>query len=175
MTERSRRIVTGHDENGKSIVLSNGETPTVVPLPDNGVVFHEIWSMGASPSRLEANEAEPTGGAIHIEPKHRGGNVLRFVDLQPASLSPMHRTETVDYGIVLDGEVFLILDDSEVHLKAGDVVIQRGTLHAWANRSNKLARMAFVLVDAVFSHQLKASLPAGALEKVFRGPMGPPR
>ena len=83
----------------------------------------------------------------------------------------MHRTETVDYGIVLEGEVFLLLDDSEVRVQAGDVVIQRGTDHAWENRSDKLARVAFILVDGAFSGELKASLPAGALEKVIRGPL----
>jgi len=83
----------------------------------------------------------------------------------------MHRTETVDYGIVLEGEVFLLLDDSEVRVQAGDVVIQRGTDHAWENRSDKLARVAFILVDGAFSGELKASLSAGALEKVIRGPL----
>jgi quercetin dioxygenase-like cupin family protein len=72
---------------------------------------------------------------------------------------------------VLEGEIFLLLDDSEVHLKAGDVVVQRGTDHAWENRSDRPARMVFVLVDGAFSEELKASLPAGALERVIRGPL----
>ena len=67
----------------------------------------------------------------------------------------MHRTETVDYALVLEGEIYLVLDDSEVLLKAGDVVVQRGTDHAWANRSDKVARMAFILVDGKFTPELK--------------------
>jgi quercetin dioxygenase-like cupin family protein len=175
MAKMPRRIVTGHDTNGKSIILSNGQPATVLNLAENGVAFFEMWSTGASPVPLEAAETEPTTGPIHIEPK-RHGSVIRILDFQPATQSPlMHRTETIDYGIVLEGEIFLMLDDSEVHLKAGDVVVQRGTLHAWDNRSDKVTRMAFVLIDAAFSEELKLSLPAGALEKVFRGPMGPGR
>jgi uncharacterized cupin superfamily protein len=62
----------------------------------------------------------------------------------------MHRTQTVDYGIVLMGEIFLVLDESETLLRAGDIVIQVGTNHAWSNRSNKVCRVAFVLVDGKF-------------------------
>jgi uncharacterized cupin superfamily protein len=90
---------------------------------------------------------------------------------QKAGVEPfMHRTETIDYGLVLEGEIFLLLDDSEAHLRAGDVVIQRGTLHAWENRSDRLARMAFVLVDGAFSEEVKQSLPDGALKRVIRRP-----
>ena len=62
----------------------------------------------------------------------------------------MHRTETLDYGIVLEGEIYLVLDDSETLLKPGDVVIQRGTNHAWSNRSDRVCRMAFILLDGRF-------------------------
>ena len=80
----------------------------------------------------------------------------------------MHRTETVDYGIVLEGEVHLVLGDgSATHLHRGDVVVQRGTDHAWENRTDEVARMAFVLVDGEFSEELKALLPAGALDNLF--------
>jgi uncharacterized cupin superfamily protein len=71
----------------------------------------------------------------------------------------MHRTRSIDYGIVLEGEIYMILDDSEVRLRAGDVVVQRGTDHAWENRSTQVARMAFILVDGVFSDELRAILP----------------
>jgi len=181
MSATPRRIVTGHDKNGKSIVLSDTAPPNVLRLPENGVAFYEIWSTSTSPVPLTPNEPEPTNGPVHIEPK-RHGNVIRFVDFQPGFSkkgsvvqTPMHRTETIDYGIVLEGEIYLLLDDSEVLLRPGDVVVQRGTLHAWDNRSDKLVRMAFVLMDGAFSGELKASLPVGALESVFRGPMGPPR
>jgi len=176
MTGTPRRIVTGHDKSGKSIVLSDGRPPHGMEIAERGVAFFEIWSTNASPAPVAATEAEPTDRPIELAPKP-DGTVIRILDFLPGfsqknSGAPpfMHRTETVDYGIVLEGEIFLLLDDSEAHLKAGDVVVQRGTDHAWENRSGKLARVAFVLVDGAFSGELKASLPAGALERVIRGP-----
>jgi uncharacterized cupin superfamily protein len=72
----------------------------------------------------------------------------------------MHRTETVDYGVVMEGEIVLVLDDSEVALKRGGVVIQRGTNHAWANRSDRVCRMLFVLVDGQFDPSIASQPPA---------------
>jgi mannose-6-phosphate isomerase-like protein (cupin superfamily) len=174
MADTPRRIVTGHDKTGRSIVLSDGHPPNGLQIPPNGVAFFEIWSTSASPAAIAATEPEPTIGPIQIPP-HANGTVLRIVDFQPGfckkgshTQSPMHRTETIDYGIVLEGEMFLVLDDSEVHLKPGDIVIQRGTDHAWDNRSDKPARMVFVLVDGTFSPELKGLLSASALEKVVR-------
>ncbi|MGZ5844413.1 MAG: cupin domain-containing protein, partial [Xanthobacteraceae bacterium] len=70
------------------------------------------------------------------------------IDFPPGNEPRMHRTETIDYVIVLEGEIEMDMDDSTVKLKAGDVMVQRGTNHAWANRSAKRARVAFVLIDA---------------------------
>ncbi|HEX3849280.1 MAG TPA: cupin domain-containing protein, partial [Steroidobacteraceae bacterium] len=72
----------------------------------------------------------------------------------------MHRTESIDYGVVLEGSIVLILDDSEVSLETGDVVIQRGTNHAWANRTDRTARMAFILLGARYAPALKAAIEA---------------
>ena len=172
-----RRIVTGHDKSGNSVILSDGHPPNGLKIAERGVTFFEIWNTDASPALVAAVEPEPTDRPIEIAPKPRG-TVIRILDFLPgfsklSSGTPpfVHRTETIDYGIVLEGEMYLLLDDSEVLLKAGDVVVQRGTDHAWENRSDKLARMAFVLVDGAFSGELKASLPTGALEKVIRGPL----
>ncbi len=74
----------------------------------------------------------------------------------------MHRTQTIDYGIVLEGELFLVLDDSETLIKAGDVVVQRGTNHAWDNRSNGICRMAFILLDGVYEDELVHSFDQGS-------------
>ena len=181
MAGTPRRVVTGHDKNGKSIVLSDAHPPNGLKIADRGVDFFEIWNTNSGPAPIAATEAEPTDRPIELAPKPHG-TVIRILDFLPGfaekeSGNPpfMHRTETVDYGIVLEGEIFLLLDDSELHLKAGDVVIQRGTNHAWENRSNKLARMAFVLVDGAFSAELKASWPAGTLERVIRGPLSAAR
>ena len=79
------------------------------------------------------------------------GTTLRINEMPAGASSPMHRTQTVDYGIVLDGEVVLVLDDSETVLRAGDVVVQRGTSHRWENRSGATARVAFILIDGAFA------------------------
>ena len=177
MAGTPRRIVTGHDKSGKSIILSDGNPPNGLKIAERGVNFFEIWNTDASPAPIVATEAEPTDRPIELAPKPRG-TVIRILDflpgfsMQKSGVPPfMHRTETIDYGIVLEGEIFLLLDDSEVRLSAGDVVVQRGTDHAWENRSDKVARMAFVLVDGAFSRELKESLPTGALERVIRGPL----
>ena len=179
MPVKPRRIVTGHDKSGKSVALSDGQPPNGLDLPERGVAFFEIWRTNASPAPIAASEAEPTSGPIQLEAKPRG-TVIRILDFLPgfshkdSGRAPfVHRTETVDYGIVLEGEIFLLLDDSEFQLRAGDVVVQRGTDHAWENRSDQLARVAFVLVDGAFSDELKASWPDGALQKVIRGPLQP--
>jgi mannose-6-phosphate isomerase-like protein (cupin superfamily) len=167
-----RRVVTGHDQNGKSVFLSDGPVPTVRHLAGEGVGFYEIWNTAAMPAPVAATEEEPTRLDLTVPPAP-SGTKIRINEFFPGHLddrnlqSPIHRTESVDYGIVLEGEVVLVLDDSEVVLKAGDVVIQRGTSHAWANRSDKVARMAFILVDGAFTDSLREILPAD--EHVMRG------
>jgi len=86
-------------------------------------------------------------------------------------VSPVHRTQSVDYGIVLSGEVVLVLDDSETVLQAGDVVVQRGTNHRWENRSAHTARMAFILVDGAFTAELIGTLGEDVLGELLHNPM----
>jgi quercetin dioxygenase-like cupin family protein len=152
-----RRVVTGHDPEGRSVVLTDGPTPRSHSIP--GATFHELWNTSETPAPLRAREArEPTERPL-VTPPDPGGTIVRIVDLAPGSLSPIHRTETVDYGIVLAGNVVLVLDDgSETALAAGDVVVQRGTSHAWANPGGDTARMAFVLVDGRFGEELRTLL-----------------
>ncbi|MCF1460786.1 cupin domain-containing protein [Agrobacterium vitis] len=182
------RIVTGHASDGRSILSEVGPLPKVVEIDAiPGTVFHEVWSTGESPVRID-NGADPTIGPL-ILPPPAGGTRIRFVDIPPdtedflktgaermnvafeqlgdkaASTveehSPhplMHRTESVDYGIVIEGEMTLVLDDGEVLLKQGSVVIQRGTNHAWANRSGKTCRMLFILIAGVYDPAIAASL-----------------
>ena len=181
------RVVTGHDPDGKAIIASNGPLAAVVELAAiPGMVFHEVWETGATPAPVD-NCADPTTGPMmHGAPKN--GTRIRFVDLPPdtnylaeadtrmkalfeevnnveglttKSNSPhpmMHRTESIDYGIVIEGELILILDDSEVPLKPGSVVIQRGTNHAWANRTDRPCRMLFVQIDGQYAPAVATAL-----------------
>ena len=161
MSATVRRVVTGHRPDGRSVVVSDGPVPHVRRLP--GARFDEVWATGASPEQLGLVPAEePTSDAATIGPTAPGGSALRIIEFAPAGAggrrSPMHRTRTIDYGIVLAGELVLILSDSEVLLGPGDVVIQRGTDHAWENRSSAPATMAFILLGAEFDPQLAALL-----------------
>lgn len=186
-----RRVVTGHDEAGKAIVLADGEPPLVIRSPvQPGLAFNEIWNTTAMPQSIAATYEEPTTLHAGTAPP-RNGTVIRIVDLPPEGPDGprfdkeqsrelfaavglekdaerhkpgrhplMHRTESIDYGIVLSGEIVLLLDDSEVHLKTGDVVVQRGTVHAWTNRTNAICRMAFILTDGTFEPDLALALEA---------------
>jgi mannose-6-phosphate isomerase-like protein (cupin superfamily) len=183
-----RRVVTGHDADGKAIVASDGALPVVAEIAAiAGTVFHEVWSTSGAPAPVD-NGADPTLGPLRLAPPKLGTRI-RFVDIPPDTAellaqgasrmkeafaqigdaqastvtahSPhplMHRTESVDYGIVIDGELTLVLDDSEVALGPGSVVVQRGTNHAWANRSGRPCRMLFILVDGRYDSALAAAL-----------------
>jgi mannose-6-phosphate isomerase-like protein (cupin superfamily) len=171
-----RRVVTGHTPQGVSVVLSDGPVPVSRSLPDDGVAFHEIWNTEGAPARITAVEAnEPTERTLAVPPPARGTKI-RINEFMPGHLddgglqSPVHRTASVDYGIVLEGEISLVLDDSEVTLGPGDIVVQRGTDHAWANRGTVPARVVFVLVDGEFDESLAATLPGGLAGLMHGGP-----
>ena len=187
MTGFIRRVVTGHDENGKAIVVSDGMTSNVKTNPLRpGHRSTDIWKTTAAPVVLGKNEPDPTAGPRAIHPPQQG-TIIRIAEMQPETddirnLTPeksreifraagnenastygrggrhplMHRTETLDYAVILEGELTMLLDEGEVTLKTGDVLIQRGTNHAWVNRSNKVCRILFVLIDGKFDPQLEA-------------------
>lgn len=164
MAQPVRRVVTGHDAHGKSVVLSDGPPPQHHPMhgPSVGADFTEIWSTPlAVPLLTSAERSEPNERPFTIMPA--SGHLLRIIDLYPpqdgGKRTIMHRTKTLDYVVVIEGEVILVLDDSEVTLRKGDVVVQRGTDHAWENRSEAVARLAFFHMDAEFSEELLAKLP----------------
>jgi len=163
-----RRVVTGHDENGVSVVVSDGIVPVHRVMPQDGVGFYEIWQTEVTPAPIHRVEpSEPTERTLRVPPEPNGTKI-RINEFFPGFInelgnqSPIHRTESIDYGIVLEGEIYLVLDDSEVLLKAGDVVVQRGTDHAWANRSSTVCRVAFILVGGTFEQDVLDVLPEGA-------------
>ena len=161
MTWTPRRVVTGHDEAGKSVFVSDG-APPVIRTAAEGAVFVELWSTDASPAPVAPTEPEPTECDLTVPPGP-SGTKIRINEIPPGAASPMHRTETIDYGVVLEGEIVLVLDDSETTLRAGDVVIQRGTDHRWENRSSEPTRVAFILIDGTFTDDLRALLPDAEL------------
>ena len=166
-----RRVVTGHDQQGSSVFLLDGPPPVVRTAPD-GAYFFELWNTDAVPAPIAATEPEPTERDLTVPPA-AGGTKLRVNEFPPGVVSPTHRTETVDYGIVLEGEVVLVLDHEQaVTLRAGDVVVQRGTDHRWENRSDHVARVAFILVDGAFTRELVTSIGTEAAASLLHDPIG---
>ena len=164
MATRARRVVTGHDADGKSIKLSDGIPPQDHPMQGEaiGADFIEIWNTPESvPTLTSRPEGEPTDRPFAIMPA--SGHLILIIEIYPPHLggqrTVMHRTRTLDYAVVIEGEVVLILDDGETVLGPGSVVVQRGTDHAWENRSDQVTRMAFFHIAAEFSDELLAKLP----------------
>ncbi len=161
---KPRRVVTGHDANGKSVVIFDGSPPQHHPMhgPAVGADFFEIWSTPSAVPEVTSVEArEPNEREFTIMPTT--GHLLRIIDIYPPQAggkrTVMHRTQTLDYAVVIEGEVVLVLEDSEVVLKKSDVVVQRGTNHAWENRFSTVARLAFFHIQAEFSGELLEKLP----------------
>ena len=153
MALQVRRVVTGHDANGKAVVASD-ERMNGVSAPARPYISRcEIWSTDKMPvdnSEGAAAEAQRKGFVVRHNYVGSGqGTVVRITEFAPGSAPFMHRTETLDYAILLKGECDLELDDGErVSLKPGDVVVQRGTMHAWVNTGGEPCVFAFILIDA---------------------------
>jgi mannose-6-phosphate isomerase-like protein (cupin superfamily) len=175
MANKIRRVVTGHDANGRAVCIADGVATNILQRPNRpGVTLTNLWKNDGVPTEWDG-ATETVDGPFVLHPP-KGGVVFRVVEFEPedpevlktldgkaafaemgaahaivenARHPFMHRTDSVDYAIVLRGEITMLLDDSEVHLKAGDVLIQRGTNHAWSNRGKETCLIAFVLVDAV--------------------------
>ena len=143
-----RRVVTGHDKNGVAKALLDSK-PTNAKTSPTGNVSTLVWSTDECPADIAVGEEIEDYGARIIgtaPPAH--GSRFAVIDFAPNSAGAVHRTETIDYVIVLSGEIEMQMDDSVVKMKAGDVMVQRGTNHGWTNRSDRPARVAFVLIDA---------------------------
>ena len=143
-----RRIVTGHTKAGVAKAIIEGEA-TNAKFSASGAVSVLIWSTAECPSDIGIGEdIEDNGARILGTPPPPHGSRFCVIDLPPRTRSAMHRTETIDYVIVIAGAVEMEMDDSTVAMKAGDVMVQRGTNHSWINNTDEPARVAFVLMDA---------------------------
>ena len=139
-----RRVVTSHDDKGKAIVAIDEVSRDVVSFRP-GATIANIWSTAGFPvdnNNLRDAAQEITGTT------RANGTVFRVIEYAPGVTPRNHRTDSIDYAIVLSGEIDMELDDQVVTLRAGDVLVQRGTIHNWVNRSNAPCVVAFVLIDA---------------------------
>jgi quercetin dioxygenase-like cupin family protein len=167
-----RRIVTTHDADGKAVVLFDQDAPNVRTRKETGIVSTLLWTTGSMPATY--SNADRGAATIATSPPP-GSTVLRVVEFPPeVPLDPadnakvlaemgiappsggrrapthahMHATDSVDYAIVIEGEIDMLLDEGEVHLNTGDILVQQGTNHAWVNRGDRPCKIAFVLIDA---------------------------
>jgi mannose-6-phosphate isomerase-like protein (cupin superfamily) len=184
-TQPFRRIVTGHDPDGRALVTQDAPpTRAVLVGGPGGPTFYEVWSTRETPAVIDRASGEPAEDGLVLGPPE-GGTRIRVIDFPPeddrirtltqaeaaekfgemggadaaragagAPHPLMHRTETIDYGIVIEGELTLVLDTGETTVGPGDIVIQRGTSHAWANRSGANCRVAFVLIHGRYTDGL---------------------
>lgn len=140
-----QRVVTGHDENGRARFRSEDIQPLEM-VPTRDAAMLTIWSTAAVPAD---NNDDIDGRDRATGVTLNGGSVIRIVDMLPHKQSPMHRTNSIDYGIVLKGEIELELEDG--HKKTigeGGVIVQRGTNHLWRNTTDEVCRIAFILIEA---------------------------
>jgi quercetin dioxygenase-like cupin family protein len=143
-----RRVVTGHDTQHIAKALIDAPA-TNAKHPAPGTVSTLIWSTDSTPAKIPVGvQIEDMGARILGTAPPAKGTRFAVIDFPPGNKAHMHRTETLDYVIVLEGEIEMDMDDSTVKLRAGDIMVQRGTNHAWSNRSGARARVAFVLIDA---------------------------
>lgn len=173
MTIPVRRIVTGHNVAGNSVFIADDACPHVKTFEHASVAVTELWRTDATPAD-NGGSADAADGDWSIQPP-AGGSVFRVVEYPPDSrrfadfdrdayfveagvphageAAPrhpgMHKTNSVDYAIVLSGEIYAVLEQGEVLMKAGDCLVQRGTNHAWSNRTDRPCQVAFVLIDAL--------------------------
>ena len=173
MTLRLRRVVTGHDAQGRSIILSDGPATSVKEITSfPGLALTDFWETAASPAS-NAGSADAADRPVHLEPAGNG-TIFRMVEFPPDTRRPthadsregfqaigaghvkdashsdpmMHRTATVDYAVVVKGEIYAVMEKGETLLKPGDVLVQRGTNHSWSVRGKEPALVAFILVGA---------------------------
>ncbi len=140
-----QRVVTGHNEDGRAIFTSEDLSPTRM-IPSGDASFLLMWTTASVPAD---NNDETDGRSREAGLTLNQGSVIRVVDMLPGKESPLHRTDSIDYGIVLKGEIELELEDGrKTTVREGGVVIQRGTNHLWRNTCREACRIVFVLIEA---------------------------
>ncbi|MEP3049701.1 MAG: cupin domain-containing protein [Roseibium sp.] len=174
MSRKIRRVVTGHDENGVAKVIRDETATCILNRPNRpGVTLTNLWQNEKTPAAMERHD-DPVDGPLILHPP-QNGSVFRIVQFDPedpeqlAKLDGpsafaemgaganvvvgarhpfMHRTDSLDYSVILSGEIYMMMDEDEILLKAGDTVVQQGTNHAWSNRGTEPCQIAFILIDA---------------------------
>ena len=187
MTQKFRRVVTGHNKNGVACVESDQYADHILQRPNRpGVTLTNFWLSNSTPAEYDGDTETCKGPFILHPPTH--GSAFRCVEFLPenpevlAKLDGpsafaemgaganivegarhpfMHRTDSLDYAIIMSGEIYMLMDEEDVLLKAGDVVVQRGTNHAWSNRGKEPCVIAFVLIDGVTSNDAKPEFKKG--------------
>jgi quercetin dioxygenase-like cupin family protein len=140
-----RRILTGHDAQGRSLVADDSLIDSHPGKMDAAIAIADLWLNGLPPA---LDGADPTQSDFPVLPND-GGAVFRILELMPGTAPHMHKTATIDYIVVLAGTLSMLLDDgTELAMKPHDVMIQRATVHGWANRGTEPCRFATVVIDA---------------------------
>jgi len=144
MALQLRRVVTGHDDNGRAVVKIDELARNITSgRPRQSACV--VWTTESFPVD---NTGDADGGVRQVGTTLNNGTVFRVVEFAPGVAPRNHRTDSIDYAVVMSGEIDMEIDNTAVHLKAGDVVVQRGTIHNWVNRGSEPCVMAFVLIDA---------------------------
>ena len=144
MAFQVRRVVTGHDNKGKAIVKID-EIVSNVKSGRPGALAAAIWTTEKFPVN---NDGQEDAGARPVATTLAGGTIFRVVEFSPGLQARNHRTDSIDYAVVLSGEIDMEMDGSMIHLKGGDVLVQRGTIHNWINNGKAPCVIAFILIDA---------------------------
>ena len=155
MASDSRRVVVENGDSGKAVVTKDERVPQIAAGTNTGIRGVELWSSDMMPvdnspaagPRQEAGVIKEHGGRLFIG--NGEGNAFRITEFTPGHIKVLHRTETLDYDLILSGEIDMELDGGEtMTLRTGDVVVVRGAAHAWINRKQESAFVAFVMIDA---------------------------
>jgi quercetin dioxygenase-like cupin family protein len=144
MPLKVRRVITGHDATGRAIITID-EVASHMAVGRAGATACNVWTTEGFPVD---NAGDADAGLRKVGTTLPGGTIFRMIEFAPGLAPRNHRTDSIDYGIILSGEIDMEVDDASVHLRAGDVFVQRGTIHNWVNRGTAPCVLAVILIDA---------------------------